>query len=212
MYFPLANKADFYRLTQQIYKVNEFEDIKESHLVNSCFRFRRDATGNVLTMFGYNDKNFEKVLIPSILEQKTFYFPPTFLPSKNFYYYYFTLTCNNNNLHIGYGGRIYISLSDNKSFTLFVLCHDDGLGSFVVTSPHKTLPEETLNIIKEHVKALGFKKEYFIQPNYELDNCESPVGKDEELPVPKNFTIPRFLANLLAFPTRRYSSNAVFNF
>jgi hypothetical protein len=107
----------------------------------------------------------------------------------------------------GYGGRIFISLSDNKSFTVLVVCHDDGLGSFVVFSPHKTLPEETLNIAKEHVKALGFKEGHFIQPNYDLD-CESPL---EDVPVAKNLTLPIFLTNVLVVPPRYPITNHIFN-
>lgn len=96
----------------------------------------------------------------------------------------------------GVGGRAYVSLSDSKSYTLWVLCFDDGLGTFVVDSLDKTLPTETLNIIKEHVKALGYKKEHFLEQNYDLD-CDAALI---DVPVPKNYTVPLLLSNVLLVP------------
>jgi hypothetical protein len=92
LYIPLASKADIFRLTQQLYKVNEFEDIKESHLVNSCIRFKKDATGHVLTMLAYNEKTFVKYLNPIISEPKTFYFPSPAPLSKIIFFFYSFVT------------------------------------------------------------------------------------------------------------------------
>jgi len=185
IYFPLMSKGDAYRLTQSLYQNPQFEEFTEEHLANSCIRMQRDVTGTMLTMKGYNDKSFVKYLTPTA--PKSYYFP--------------------SNYPQGHGGRNYISLSDNKSFTVWVLCHDDGLGSFAVTSAQRTLPPETLNIAKEHVKALGFKEENFLEPNSELD-CESPL---ESVPVAKNLTVivplPLFPTNFLAGPATYFPFN-----
>lgn len=99
---------------------------------------------------------------------------------------------------IGYGGRVYISFSDNKSFTILVQCYDDGVGSFVVTSPYKTLSPEAMTMAKEHLKALGFKEKNFLELNYDQD-CDAPI---EDVPTPKNLTtVPFYFSNLLLVPS-----------
>jgi len=185
IYYPLMSKGNMYRLTQNLYQSPQFEEFTEEHMTNSCIRLQRDVTGSVLTMRAYNDKTFMKYLTPTA--PKSYYFLSSY-PQ-------------------GHGGRSYTSLSDNKSFTVFVVCHDDGLGTFGVISSQRTLPPETLNIAKEHVKALGFKEENFLEPNSEID-CESPL---ESVPVAKNLTVivplPLFPTNFLAGPATYFPFN-----
>jgi hypothetical protein len=55
--------------------------------------------------------------------------------------------------------RSYVTLKDNKSFVVFVVCWEDEESSWQVISTDASLDEEVKNEILDHVKTLGFKEE-----------------------------------------------------
>jgi len=176
IYSPFMNKGYMYRVAQMFYKTPEFATFKDQHLYNTCLRATQDSTGTLYLNKGYDNRNFTYFLNPVLASPNSFYFPPVFSPSV--------------------GGRAFVSLSDSKSYILWTLCFDDGLGTFVVDSLEKTLSAETLSVVKAHVKALGYKEEYFLEQNYDLD-CDTPLT---DVPVPKNYTVPVLLSNVVLVP------------
>jgi len=181
LYFPFWNKAMAYYTLQRMYNTREFDDIKESHLKNNCIS-HKVKLGDSADLFGPGERNFSSTWFPVPNSPGRWYWPPhfpTFTP-----------------------GNVYRSFTDKKTYTLFTVCWENGMGTYMVSSFEKTLPPETMTTIKEVVLALGFKEEFFVESNYDVD-CESV----EDLPVPKNVTIPPvptlpnfFVPNLLYFP------------
>jgi len=165
LYVPFWNKAMAYYSLQRIYNTQEFDDIKESHLANNCITHKVKGNSNDAVIFGPGERNFTSNWIPVPSSPGRWYWPPHFPGATP--------------------ANVFRSFTDNKSYTLFTVCWENGMGTYMVSSFEKTLPSETLNTIKEVVLALGFKEEFFLESNYEVD-CESL----EDLPVPKNITIP----------------------
>lgn len=67
-----------------------------------------------------------------------------------------------------------ISMTDNKSFILFVNCwmgSDQRGWDLVTTTPY--LDQKTQKLIEEHLVSLGFDSEQFVFLKY--DHCDSPV-------------------------------------
>ncbi|CAL8070706.1 unnamed protein product [Orchesella dallaii] len=70
----------------------------------------------------------------------------------------------------GYSGTAYVTLTDNSTFMFTPICTDEGEMAWSVFSTVPRLPERTMNQIHEHAKSLGFKKQYFVNVDY--DNCD----------------------------------------
>jgi len=184
LYFPFWNKAMAYYTLQRMYNTQEFDDIKESHLTNNCVT--HNVTGDSAVLFGQGDRNFSSTWIPVPNAPGRWYWPPHFPGATP--------------------ANVYRSFTDNKSYSLFTVCWENGMGTYMVSSTEKTLPPETLNTIKEVVLALGFKEDFFLESNYDVD-CETL----EDLPVPKNITtpptvptIPNFMVPNLLFLPQNY--------
>jgi len=74
---------------------------------------------------------------------------------------------------------MYLTLTDNFSYLVFVKCWSDGEMSWQVMSTTKTLPTKDQKEIRKHLKVLGLaKKEHLlIKQNY--TNCKLDKGKTE---------------------------------
>jgi len=186
LYLPFWNKAMVYYTLQRVYNTQEFDDIKESHLTNNCITHKGDVKGGeTAVIFGPGERNFSSTWIPVPSSPGRWYWPPHFPGATP--------------------ANVYRTFTDNKLYTLFTVCWENGMGTYFVSSFEKTLPPETLNTIKEVVLALGFKEEFFVESNSEVD-CETL----EDLPVPKNVTtppvptIPNFLVPNLLFHPQTY--------
>jgi len=170
LYIALESRGAALRAAQTVFGTTLFDTIKDSHLTNSCVRFIKHGGGKY-TLKAYNKEASNLYMTPVINAPGTFVVQPTY-PG-------------------GIGGTAYLSLSDNKNFNVYVVCYDDGLGTFFMTTGQQQLDDSILNIAKEHVKALGFQEDNFVVPNYSLD-CD---GQLDDVPVPKNLT----LVNLLVY-------------
>ncbi|CAL8103870.1 unnamed protein product [Orchesella dallaii] len=70
-----------------------------------------------------------------------------------------------------YGGTLYTTLTDNKTFFFTAVCMVNGEMSWGVESTSPTLPEETKKKIFDHAVSLGFNREDFTELKY--DTCKN---------------------------------------
>lgn len=88
-------------------------------------------------------------------------------------------------------GTASIILSDNQSYTVFEFCFDTGMRTFVVYSRDTDLPQEQLNSIKLHLKAIGYKERHFVDV-IPMVQCYAsdvvgelcPAGDSADVPIP----------------------------
>lgn len=74
------------------------------------------------------------------------------------------------------GGISQLSISNNKDFNLGVICWDDGVGTWIVNSPQRSLSSRNKYLVEQHLKALGFNSDHFFTFNW--SHC--PPDKKEE--------------------------------
>jgi hypothetical protein len=79
--------------------------------------------------------------------------------------------------HIGTGGQMYLTKTDNKNYIVFVKCWEDGQLSWHAMSLEMTLKPAIKTEILEHVKSLGLSEDFLIEQNY--SNCD--FSRKEEL-------------------------------
>lgn len=108
-------------------------------------------------------------------------------------------------------GYVSIALSDNERYNVFDICFDNGLRAFVVASTERTLDENSQNIIRAHMKSLGFKEKNFLNANYNacLEQDADGTLRTSEEDLPKPLETPAVLvyrANRLL--AKKYASHA----
>ncbi|CAL8129137.1 unnamed protein product [Orchesella dallaii] len=147
MYFPAMSKMELYRTAVDI-AGEDPEDISEDSVHNdSCIYWKMHHNGT-LKGRGFSGRS---------REYKTTFDRPNkfdFRPAEG----------------EGYSGTVYVTLTDNSTFMFAPICTDEGEMAWGVFSTVPRLPERTMNQIHEHAKSLGFKKQYFVNVNY--DKCD----------------------------------------
>lgn len=72
--------------------------------------------------------------------------------------------------------RLYVTLTDNKTFALVVACWNaENISSWHVISSTPRLSEKTLNLIESHAESYGFPRENFVRVRY--DTCRRDDGR-----------------------------------
>ncbi|ODM90239.1 hypothetical protein Ocin01_16442 [Orchesella cincta] len=150
-YIPFASKAFAFHMMQNIFHAQKFDHLTETHLENSCLSWKKVDGYNWdhTNVTSYEDKTFSmhmvKTEVPKLFR---FQFP---YPSG------------------GQSGYASISLSDNKGYNVFDFCFDNGLRTFAVLTVDPFLDEISFEVIKAHVKALGFKEKNFLTIYFPCD-------------------------------------------
>ncbi|CAL8110497.1 unnamed protein product [Orchesella dallaii] len=167
VFFPLTTKYHAILLSKNLFQTQEFETVTDAHIQGSCISSRRIDSWPKSNVTGYNGTSF--TMLMSATNVARLY-----------------------RFHLGFpdvvtgGGYASIALTDNESYNLFDFCFDNGLRSFAVASTKKALDQNTQNIIKAHVKSLGFQEKNFLNLNY--DGCTEKDGvlstSGNELPKP----------------------------
>jgi hypothetical protein len=167
-YIPMASKYTGLLLSLNLYRTQTFEAINEAQLESSCMSLKRLNSWQTINVTGYNGD-----------DSTLMFLAPTTVPKL----YRFHLGFPDVVTGAGYAS---IALSDSESYNLFDFCFDNGLRSFAVISTRQQLDESTRNIIKAHVKSLGFQEKNFLNLNY--DSCFEKDGilvtNGEDLPKP----------------------------
>ncbi|CAL8129095.1 unnamed protein product [Orchesella dallaii] len=164
LYYPAMSKMELYRAAADI-TGNDPEDIPEDSVeTDSCFYWRMHHNGT-LRGYGFGGQSREYTATygsPDIFE---------FRPSEG----------------EGYSGTAYVTLTDNSTFFFTPICTDEGEMAWGLGSTVPRLPERTMKRIYDHALSLGFKREFFVNLNYE--NCDIPTSG--ATPRPSNIP-PRF--------------------
>lgn len=65
-----------------------------------------------------------------------------------------------------------VTLSNNRSYNVVVLCYDDGVATWAVQSPKESLTKMETTAIEEHLLALGFSENSFF--TIDRSHCRPP--------------------------------------
>ncbi|ODM90237.1 hypothetical protein Ocin01_16443 [Orchesella cincta] len=179
-FIPLASKYFGYHVAQNMYKTQEFNYLTQDHLENGCLsvsKAERRAGWELMTVDGFGGKNFTiRMVRTEIPKLFRFHFP---YPNE------------------GLTGYASIALSDNQSYNVFDFCFDNGLRSFAVVTTTGPLSAIHLEVVKAHLKALGFKEEHFLYAR--TSDCEIET---EPSPAPPSIKYPKyFIATNILHPT-----------
>jgi len=148
-YYPMMTRLDLYRGAIDILNQDPNDVTEDKVYYESCIIWKMNPSDGSFTMEGFNGKEakYNVTLFGKGLETYEF----------------------GTESGIGNAGTCYTTLTDNKSFAVSVGCLKGNQMVWGVVSPHKSLPEETVKLIHNHVDSLGFKKEYFTSLRY--DSC-----------------------------------------
>ncbi|CAL8144912.1 unnamed protein product [Orchesella dallaii] len=179
-FIPLASKYFGYHTAQNMFKTQAFNYLTQNHLENGCLSVTKSsvlAGWEVMKVDGFAGRNF------------TIHMARTEIPKL----YRFQFPYPNE----GLAGYASIALSDNESYNVFDFCFDNGLRSFAVLTTSGTLTEIQLEVVKAHLKSLGFKEDNFLYSR--VSGCEIET---EPVPAPPSIFHPRyFISNALVYPT-----------
>ncbi|CAL8070708.1 unnamed protein product [Orchesella dallaii] len=147
LYFPAMSKLELYRTAVGL-TGEDPENISEDSVHNdSCIYWKMHRNGTLkVEGFGGQSRELKTTFDrPNIFD---------FRPAEG----------------EGYSITAYVTSTDNSTFVFASFCTNEGEMAWGVFSTVPRLPERTMNQIHEHAKSLGFKKEYFVNVNY--DKCD----------------------------------------
>jgi len=150
LYYPVMSRLELYSVAADLVQKDPKDITEGSVYYDSCLNFEARSDGTMIFR-GYGDqsKEYQTTYLTPAMEQ--YEFSPKEGP--------------------GITGMSYTTLTDNKTFIFSVNCLDEEEQmTWGVVSPLPSLPEDTLKIIYDHAKSLGFKKEYFTEIKY--DKCD----------------------------------------
>jgi hypothetical protein len=147
VYYPMTSRLELYRTAEDL--MNGMDLTEADVYYDSCMQWKLLANGTIRST-GFN--NYHKL-----------YDTKPILPNLE----RFELFPQDGK---GFGGKIYTTMTDNKTFFVTAICTNDGQMVWNVGSLYPTLMKETKDQILEHVTSLGFKKEYMTELRY--DHCD----------------------------------------
>ncbi|OXA64525.1 hypothetical protein Fcan01_00935 [Folsomia candida] len=162
-HFVMMSKEQLTRLTQNLHHSIQVDPIPLEDLKYACFSMTHTIApnGTLHTVTGFGDLSLD--LFVALTG-----FPGLFRSDPMF-------PTNVANL-------VSLSLSNGVSFTLGVVCHDDGVGAWIVNSPNWSISEEDIYAISQHVASLGFNMDNIVV----MDN--SKCGDQQDLKSYNKYT------------------------
>ncbi|ODM91525.1 hypothetical protein Ocin01_15154 [Orchesella cincta] len=178
-YYPLASRLDLYRCVHDLLET-DYENIREFAVYyESCLEWTINSDG--FTLMGYNGRI--RHLKTTTVAQGTSDFTSEWSQ--------------------GMIGRVYSTLTDNKTFIFSAACFADNQMTWNVFSTTKTLSKATKRQIYEHAKSLGYNPEYFTEIRYETcknvaSQAHNEIFDNNVIEITNTSTSTGLIANLTA--------------
>ncbi|CAL8111377.1 unnamed protein product [Orchesella dallaii] len=174
-YYPLASRLDLYRCVHDLLET-DYKNIPESSVYyDSCLEWTINSDG--FTLMGYDGRR--RHLKTTAVANGVSDFQSEWSQ--------------------GMVGRVYSTLTDNKTFIFSAACFEDNQMTWNVFSTTKTLKDSTKQHIFDHAKSLGYNPEYFTEIRY--DGCSSQAHPQSGNEISDNNVIP-FIKSSTSTATR----------
>ncbi|CAL8103879.1 unnamed protein product [Orchesella dallaii] len=152
-YYPLASRLDLYRCAYELLET-DYKNIPEySVYYDSCLEWTIDSNGYTLMGFDGRTRHIKSTTVDNGISDFQ------------------------SEWSQGMVGRVYSTLTDNKTFLFYATCYSDNQMSWNIFATTKTLSDSTKQQIFDHAKSLGFNPEYFTELRY--DSCKRGVAQTQ---------------------------------